>query len=327
MEGVVFDKNDGVEYDPLYNEILFMLAENDDASDPLNIISQSLPISWNFIQEKATHLLTACIDLRVAMWLMRSELHTLGVAALYKNIKLIDDALVKNPDDVYPHIHDEPAGSGHAAALGWLSTPQCLSEIKVSRLLANSELTLEHIVLFGAERTEGQPSFPEMVMMLEKSCQHYLSQSLPPLAEQLRYCIDGLERIENHANKKADLGDGYRLDCRHIIVFLGQVLKKTGLLICPHTTSDNKTNREELSVTPIIVTSNASLLSAGNITSRQDAILMLDRVIEYFNRHEPGHPAPIFIKRTQKMIGMDFEAIVQELIPDALGALQQYIGK
>jgi len=327
MDEVVFDKSDGVEYDPLYNEILFMLAENDDASDPLNIISQSLPISWNFIQEKATYLLTACIDLRVAMWLMRSELHTLGIAALYKTIKLIDDALVKNPDDVYPHIHDEPAGSGHAAALGWLSTPQCLSEIKAARLLANSELTLEHIVLFGAERKDGQPSFPEMIMMLEKSCQYYLSQSLPPLAEQLQYCVDGLERIENYANKKANLGDGYRLDCRHIIVFLGQVLKKIGALNYQRATPEDKASDEELSVMPITVTSKTSLSSAGNITCRQDAILMLNSVIEYFNRHEPGHPAPIFIKRTQKMIGMDFESIVQELIPEALDTLQQYIGK
>jgi len=65
----------------------------------------------------------------------------------------------------------------------------------------------------------------------------------------------------------------------------------------------------------------------GRPQNRRDAIIMLDLVLDYFSQHEPGHPAPVFIRRAQKMIGMDFSEIVEEILPDALSTLQQFTGK
>lgn len=63
------------------------------------------------------------------------------------------------------------------------------------------------------------------------------------------------------------------------------------------------------------------------IRSRQDVILLLDQVLDYFQNYEPSHPAPILIRRSQKMIGMDFATIVEELLPESLASLNQLSGK
>lgn len=55
--------------------------------------------------------------------------------------------------------------------------------------------------------------------------------------------------------------------------------------------------------------------------------MMLDRILEYFQHYEPSHPAPIFIRRTKEMIGMDFYSIVEEILPEAVITLKQFTGK
>ncbi len=50
-------------------------------------------------------------------------------------------------------------------------------------------------------------------------------------------------------------------------------------------------------------------------------------ILEYFQHYEPSHPAPIFIRRTKEMIGMDFYSIVEEILPEAVITLKQFTGK
>lgn len=64
----------------------------------------------------------------------------------------------------------------------------------------------------------------------------------------------------------------------------------------------------------------------GEIQSRQDALQMLDRVIAYLHRTEPGNPAPLLIERAKKLIGVSFLDIIANLAPDALSAIEHVTG-
>jgi len=44
---------------------------------------------------------------------------------------------------------------------------------------------------------------------------------------------------------------------------------------------------------------------------------MLSRMVAYFQAHEPSHPAPIFLNRVQRMLGANFETLMDELYPEA----------
>jgi type VI secretion system protein ImpA len=65
----------------------------------------------------------------------------------------------------------------------------------------------------------------------------------------------------------------------------------------------------------------------GDINSRQDALLMLDKVIVYLERTEPGNPAPLLIQRAKRLVGVSFLSIMEDLAPDALGTIQNITGR
>ncbi|WP_399679157.1 type VI secretion system protein TssA [Xenophilus sp.] len=64
----------------------------------------------------------------------------------------------------------------------------------------------------------------------------------------------------------------------------------------------------------------------GEIGTRQDAIQMLDRVIRYLEKAEPGNPAPLLIERAKKLIGVSFLDIIANLAPDAMGTIEHVTG-
>ncbi|PYN25436.1 MAG: hypothetical protein DMD99_08315 [Candidatus Rokuibacteriota bacterium] len=54
---------------------------------------------------------------------------------------------------------------------------------------------------------------------------------------------------------------------------------------------------------------------------------MLELVCRYMERHEPSNPAPLFIRRAQRLIQMNFVEIVKDLMPDSLGQLEKLAGE
>ena len=67
--------------------------------------------------------------------------------------------------------------------------------------------------------------------------------------------------------------------------------------------------------------------AAGEIRSREDALHLLDLVCGYMERHEPSNPAPLFIRRAQRLIQMNFVEIVKDLMPDSLSQLERLAGE
>lgn len=65
----------------------------------------------------------------------------------------------------------------------------------------------------------------------------------------------------------------------------------------------------------------------GEITTRQDALQTLDRVIRFLELTEPGNPAPLLIDRAKKLIGVSFYEIMANLAPNAMDTIENVTGK
>ncbi len=65
----------------------------------------------------------------------------------------------------------------------------------------------------------------------------------------------------------------------------------------------------------------------GEIANRQDALAMLDKVITFLERTEPGNPAPLLIKRAKRLVGVSFMDIMADLAPDSVGSIQMVTGR
>jgi type VI secretion system protein ImpA len=56
--------------------------------------------------------------------------------------------------------------------------------------------------------------------------------------------------------------------------------------------------------------------ASGAIHSRESAIAVLDKVIEWFEKNEPSSPIPFLLKRAQRCVGMNFIQLMDELAND-----------
>ncbi|QWU35858.1 type VI secretion system ImpA family N-terminal domain-containing protein [Serratia ureilytica] len=321
MNEVISTEVNGVEFDPRYSEIEFTLSEYDSQTDPLNAVDNARDINWHAIREQSAALLEQCFDLHVVLWFMRANLHIDGFSAFYQGIKDIDTKYAEEGATIFPQADMEPSSdSFHAAALGWLATSSCLHEIKNSKIFPDTPLTTDELLNMRLDEQEGKSlHFSEVVKVLGQADSYFAGRNLPSLKEQLALEIDALERVENYANLQAE---DYRLDCRQVRDYLKQFNRQLASL----EQQELPAERDDAEIDS--PDADAPVAMPGKyIRSRQDVILLLDQVLDYFQNYEPSHPAPILIRRSQKMIGMDFATIVEELLPESLASLNQLSGK
>ncbi len=65
----------------------------------------------------------------------------------------------------------------------------------------------------------------------------------------------------------------------------------------------------------------------GEINSRDEAMRVLDKVSDYFVRHEPSSPVPMLIRRAKRLVSKNFMEIVRDLAPDGLPQVEKIRGE
>ena len=107
---------------------------------------------------------------------------------------------------------------------------------------------------------------------------------------------------------------------RDIATLLRQTCSSTALEAGSDSTGSDPSVAEPEATRPTVAAS-------GQIRNRRDAISTLDRVIAYLEQAEPGNPAPLLIKRAQRLIGVSFLEIMSDLAPEALGSIENITGR
>ncbi|KIN70279.1 Type VI secretion-associated protein, ImpA family [Sulfitobacter noctilucae] len=64
----------------------------------------------------------------------------------------------------------------------------------------------------------------------------------------------------------------------------------------------------------------------GAISSRQDVLNTMDRILGYYARYEPSSPVPMFLERCKKLVDMEFAAIIKEIAPSGFEQVKQLGG-
>ncbi len=64
----------------------------------------------------------------------------------------------------------------------------------------------------------------------------------------------------------------------------------------------------------------------ADIRSIDDAVKVLDRVCDFIDRTQPSHPAPLLLRRAQRLMKMTFVEIIADMAPESLGTIKQLAG-
>ena len=65
---------------------------------------------------------------------------------------------------------------------------------------------------------------------------------------------------------------------------------------------------------------------AGEIRSPKEALLAIEKVCQYFDRHEPSSPVPMLLRRAQRLVSKNFAEVIADICPDAMSRIEMIGG-
>jgi type VI secretion system protein ImpA len=282
---------------------------------------------WPDIQRRAESLLSRSKDLRVVIIFVRAAIHSGGMAGVASGLKLLHALLVNYWETLHPGL-DADDGNDPGTRLNVLAA------------LANPHTVLRDVrgVAFVSTGSHARLSVRDVLIAMNR-LRVDNSTGVPTQAE-----IEEILRLPENAPSIQALREALAaVDGMHL--FLGekvgydrvpdlQPLKdmiQTVAQLCP--AASHVSRPEEISmdaegaaVMPVGEDKKLIMTAPGEIRSREDAVRMLERVCEFIERTEPANPAPLFIRRGQRLMTKNFVEILQELAPDSLTQLKQMTG-
>ena len=286
---------------------------------------------WGAVRQQAEALLGSTKDLRVALLQLRALVRIDNLPGLRDGLALLHGLIER----YWEQLHPVPDPSDprdlitRMNVLAQLTDPNgLLQDVRCALVVAagaHGRVSVRDILL-AAGRT--QPSSGERV-----PSQAQIDSALAATAAQSGPAIKAPA-----ASAALVRAIGTLLDDRAGVVGAPELRALTDLLkpvvtACANAIAAvaasapaNPDGAPPAAAAPSVAAPPASLPATGYIRSRADAMRALDLVCEIFERTEPGHPAPLLIRRAQRLLGMTFVEIVQDLAPDSLAQIRTIAG-
>jgi type VI secretion system protein ImpA len=276
---------------------------------------------WRVMQEQAMALFQRTRDLRVAIHLLRASTRQHGFGGFASGIKLVRGLLERHWDHVYPQLDasDNNDPTMRLNALDPLADAGSVLADLRQAVIGNPRdgMTVRQVELgLGkAEPSTGEtvPSEAGVTQALSVASAQY-----PELLGQLAGAHADVRAIEAAIGAKAGAASGPDL---RPLRQLTQHLAKAAQALQGVSSDADETDATPAGASPAVRGS-----GGGAINSRDDAIKALDRVCEWIGRNEPTNPAPLLIRRAQRLMGKSFLEIIRDLAPDGLKDVERIAG-
>ncbi|MEJ2375588.1 MAG: type VI secretion system protein TssA [Pseudolabrys sp.] len=272
---------------------------------------------WKDVGQRAAALFSRTKDLRVAALLARALTRTEGMPGLASGLNLVRGLLERYWDHVHPAL-DPDDGLDPTMRLNALAP------------LADADTLLRDVrsVRFNSVAQHAHVSMREVLIALGK--QPGDSGSVPGLGE-----IDEILRAPQNAEVVAAAGEAVEAiaGIRRVLVErcgeaqgpdlaeLAGLLKAVIQAAAPAADIAAEATEEGDAATGGVATGVSS-----EIRSREDVVRMLDKICSYIERTEPANPAPLLIRRAQRLLTKNFVEIINDLVPDSLSQIQHIAG-
>ena len=268
---------------------------------------------WADIKSRAEALFSRTKDLRVAMLLTRALTRSDGMVGFASGLQLIKNLLSQYWDSVHPRI--DPA-EDHAPTM----------RLNALAPLTDSETLLRDVraINFSSTGKHGRVSVRDILITLGKLSAPKESVPSQSAIEEVMRATENASAVQAARNAlqavssiRAFLGEKVGHERAPDLQPLGDMLSAV-VQLC-----DSPLGMSEVSIGEAPV---ASVRTSGDIRSRADVSRMLDDICEFIERTEPANPAPLLIRRAQRLMTKNFVEIIQDLAPESLGQIRQIAG-
>lgn len=325
-----------IEYDTRFLD-LQSLAEGKPEQQYGDVIIEAQAPDWAAVEKLSSQLLSETKDLRVLCLYTQALTARYGLVGFKTGCETICINLEKYWDAIYPKLVDEDGEEDpfyRINALSLLSSDagiikQVYESYLLTNGLSNTAITVKQAVnlLLDTSEVEYPGGRERLILDIRVS----VDNNKPELVS-LKESLELLNTIESIY--QTHLPQEQTPDFSSLKKPITTILKFTHQDTPTEPVSTNIDNpiTTETAFTPTSTTARLPPINTDSwrkihLQDRKDVELVLEKVCLYFEEFEPSHPAPLFIRRIQRLMNMDFYDIIKDINPEGLDALEVLIGK
>jgi type VI secretion system protein ImpA len=283
---------------------------------------------WPKVAEMAQGLLLRSKDIRLAIHLTRALTRTDGLPGLASGLKLVHGLLERYWDHVHPRLEadqgNDPTERLNALA-PLIDSGAVLKDVRELYLVSSRdhgqlqvrdvEIALGRLAL---PRTEGAPAVKPLGQIHAQIAAAFAEDRTIPsaLTEGRRHLL----AIQTLVAER--VGALRAIDLKPLAQCLENVLEA-----CEAALGTRSADQPGAAGAQDAATGGPALAVSGEIRTREEAVRLLELVCGYLERREPSNPAPLFIRRAQRLMTKNFVEIVKDLMPDSLANLEKLAGE
>jgi type VI secretion system protein ImpA len=322
---------ENLEYDPLYTE-MDTLAVGVPASQMGDSTLEGRGPDWKKLSKNCLELWGRTRDLRVASYLVVAQTVLEGLAGLEAGLRLISFLVSGLWDEMYPRLDpdDNFDPIERLNILAMLSPQQdayddpikFILRLRESRLVPSLRYTLRDYMIANNELDAGDKTVDGNLLQAEfmnvsreeiraradlaSACQGTLSGICTAMNEKMKDSLISMESLAKELDRFSR--------------FYAAQLEKGA----PVEQAEEAAPEEE-AAGPDKAAPNAAKPPA-QANSRQDALAMLRKGAEYFQKMEPSSPIPLLVNRALRFADMGFIELLGEIAPDSLSRSRDIFG-
>lgn len=309
-------------YDPAYLGF-YQLAQEKPEQQYDDKIYPAVEPPWKEVLEQGIALLARSKDLRVAAIVVRAWVHTEGFAGLSPGLHLTRELLARFGESIYPSLDPQDGNDPtiRINALAPISDARVLlrdlRDAALVRSRQHGQLLVRDVEAAFAKTTVNEKSAALSQAQVEAvllAISVEDPQALPAVLET----FEAAKALSAVFDEK--FGPALAPDLKPLLTTLHALAQACGKFVNPKADP-----LEPVSPTQSVERADTEPF-AGTIRSREDAALMIDKVVEYLESHEPTNPAPLLFKRGKRFMTMNFVEIFKEVSPDSVAKIDAIIG-
>jgi type VI secretion system protein ImpA len=308
---------ENLEYDPAFGELERAARGKEEQSLGDSVVAAEPP-DWRDVRKRCLDLFERTLDLRVAVYLARALLSTDGLAGFAEGLSLVRALLERYWSCVHPQLDPDDDNDptfrvntivtlcDRTATLATLQDAPLVSSRAMGRfglrqiLIASGELATpagDHEA--APDQATINAAFMDADAAEVQATADSVTRSMGDVAA-IDACL--MEQAGSaHAPDLSPLQDALK----HMQTILNSHVAQ------PVTDTAAAAAAGQPGAAPVRAAS-------GEITSREDAVRMMDKISQYFERTEPSSPVPLLMKRARRLVSMNFIDILKDMAPDGV---------
>jgi type VI secretion system protein ImpA len=285
---------------------------------------------WADIRRRCEALLGRTRDLRLAMMYVRALTHTDQLAGFAEGLGLVSGLLERYWPSVHPAL--DPADGNDPTlrlnVLAGLAPPQgaggedtLFRDLRSALVVAPDAAGRVAVrdVLVAAGLLPQSETAPGNVRLQNEACFRKAAEADPAALTAPRQALDAATRIRDYLNDT--VGADRAPDLKPLCDMLRAVADAVDAAVAPEAPSSSDA---ALSAAPGLAA--AARPATGELRSRADVVQRLEEICLFLERTEPANPAPLLLRRAQRLVTKSFMEIIEDIAPGGLEQVRTIAG-